>query len=269
VSAKLPHSSLGALSAWAAQLRRIAPAHRRLREDTGRFAAALLGQLLPRSCLLCEAACGDAPLCDPCQAFLPGARRARCRCCARPWAASPHCASCRDAPPAFTRTIAAADYVPPFDRAITALKFGGSTGLAPALGALLADACRADGEDALAQIDRIVPVPLSAARLAERGFNQAHLVAAALVRRARPARARLAPGLLSRQRDTLPQSSLQSVARHANLDHGFVAHPDVAELRIAVVDDVMTTGATLEAAAIALRGAGARDVINLVVARTA
>ncbi len=259
---------LRAFSAWAARLRSCATSGRPL-HGGGRLAAQFLGQLLPRACLLCEAPCGDAPLCDPCRDFLPGAGRPRCRGCARPWTTSTRCATCREAPPAFARTVAAADYVAPLDRAITALKFGGSTGLAPALGALLADACRAEGADVLEGVDRIVPVPLSAARLAERGFNQAHLVAAALVRRARPARARLAPALLSRQRDTLPQSRLQSVARRANLDHGFVAHPEVAGLRIAVVDDVMTTGATLEAAAIALRGAGARSVVNLVVARTA
>lgn len=234
-----------------------------------RWGAELLGQLLPRACLLCEAPCGSAPLCGFCQAFLPGAGRPRCRRCARPWSASALCATCREAPPAFARTITAADYVPPLDRAITALKFGGRTGLAPALGALLAQACAAEADDPLAAIDRIVPVPLSAARLADRGFNQAHLVAASLLRHARPARARLAPALLSRARDTLAQSRLHGTARRANLDHGFVAHPEAAGLRIAVVDDVMTTGATLEAAAVALRGVGAAEVVNLVVARTA
>src|SRR5690606_13522517 len=165
----LPRPSLRPLAGSVARLRAAAAASRSsLAPVAGawrasRLGAELLGQVLPRACLLCEAPCGDAPLCGPCSVFLPGAGRPRCRSCARPWAASARCATCREAPPGFARTVAAADYVPPLDRAITALKFGGRTGLAPALGALLADACRADGDDVLSQVDRVVPVPLSSA----------------------------------------------------------------------------------------------------------
>ena len=180
-----------------------------------------LGHLLPRHCLLCEAACGAAPLCPDCRAFLPGGTRPRCRVCARPWQSSDRCASCREAPPAFDRTITAADYVAPLDRAITALKFSGRTGLAPGLGALLADACRAREDGLLDAVDCIVPVPLSVARLAERGFNQAHLVAAALCRRARRARPR--PALLRRGRDPRAQALPHGEGPRANLDHGFAA----------------------------------------------
>jgi predicted amidophosphoribosyltransferase len=79
----------------------------------------------------------------------------------------------------------------------------------------------------------------------------------------------LRPTLLSRLRETPPQSLLQLPARQANLDHGFHAAGPLDGLRIGVVDDVMTPGSTLQAAAVALKAAGARQVVNLVVARTA
>ena len=226
-------------------------------------------RLLPRWCLLCEAPCGAAPLCPPCRAFLPGAGRPRCRICARPWQTSDRCATCREDPPAYDDSVAAADYTAPLDRAITALKFGGQIGLATGLGALLAAALEAKRA---CKLDCIVPIPLADGRLAQRGFNQAHLIAASMLRRLPGSiepLPRLRPALLLRQRDTTAQSLLEWSARQANLDHGFVATADLADLCIGVVDDVMTTGATLQAAALALKAAGAARVVNLVVARTA
>ena len=235
--------------------------------------AAAWGRFLPRSCLLCESACGADPLCAACTEFLPGTRRARCRTCARPWQVSTRCASCREAPPAFDATFAAADYVAPLDRAVTALKFSGRIGLASGLGGVLADRWRQPGLAELLRLDCLVPMPLAAARQAERGFNQAHLIARAMLVRLRGSGhgrpPPLRPDLLVRQRDTLPQSRLQLDARQANLDHGFLAAAAAQGLRVGVVDDVMTTGSTLQAAAVALKTAGALRVVNLVVARTA
>jgi ComF family protein len=248
----------------------------------------LAGRFLPRQCLLCEAPCGSEPLCPPCRSFLPGASRARCRICARPWQTSDCCASCRASPPSFDATLAVADYVAPLDRAITALKFSASTGLATGLGALLADAwiAAADPQPGTANsaggtsatrptpaqpLDFVVPVPLSAERLAERGFNQAQLIGRAMLRRLpeRQPRPILRPEMLRRQHDTLAQSLLPWAARQANLDHGFVAPFRLNGLSIGVIDDVMTTGATLQAAGLALKLAGAARVVNLIVARTA
>ena len=92
---------------------------------------------------------------------LPGAARPRCRSCARPWRSSDRCATCREAPPAYDATVAAADYAAPLDRAITSLKFAGQIGLASGLGALLAQALQADDRNTLGHLDCIVPVPLA------------------------------------------------------------------------------------------------------------
>lgn len=229
-----------------------------------------MGRLLPRLCLLCETPCGCAALCRPCATFLPGSRRRRCETCARPWNTSNCCATCRLSPPAYEATCAAADYCAPLDRALTSLKFSGQIGLASGLGVLLAEAWLA-GMPLLGPIHWIVPIPLSGARLADRGFNQARLIAVSMLRslRGRPGLPTLGPSLLTRHRDTLPQSLLTWTARQANLDHGFVAATRLDGLCIGVVDDVMTTGATLQAAALALKSAGAATVVNLVVARTA
>ncbi len=260
-------------------------------------AAALLRTLadrwLPRTCALCDCTLGaDEPgLCDACADALPGRLRPRCPRCGMPAQAQPArgapdhspadhspaagpfdaascrsrlpecCRACRAAPASFERTLVLADYAPPLDRLIQALKFRGELALAGALGARMAPLAAA-----AAHIDALVPVPLAPRRIAERGFNQSAAICAAI---ARACRLPVAAGLLARRRETPAQSTLALAARQANLADAFVSVPAAAGLRLAVVDDVMTTGATLQAAASALKAAGARSVVNLVAARTA
>lgn len=256
-----------------------------------RSAATLLRTLadrwLPRTCALCDCTLGtDEPgLCDPCANGLPGRLRPRCARCGMPAdvqraqadpARSPSaesagasagpagpaacCLACRTTPPAFGRTLVLADYAPPLDRLIQALKFRGELALAGALGARMAPLAAA-----AADIDALVPVPLAPQRIAGRGFNQSAAICAAI---ARACRLPVAAGLLARRRETPAQSTLALAARQANLAGAFVGTPAAAGLRLAVVDDVMTTGATLQAAASALKAAGACSVVNLVAART-
>ncbi len=109
----------------------------------------------------------------------------------------------------------------------------------------------------------VIPVPLYRARAALRGFNQSALLAAPV---ARALDATFAPAALVRKRDTTAQATLPRASRLRNVDDAFVARASLAGARVLLVDDVRTTGATLEACASALRGAGARDVRSLVLA---
>lgn len=235
-----------------------------------RVLARIADAWLPRRCALCDAplegeSCG---LCAGCEADLPGVRSIRCpRCasvCDLAHAASPVpcCANCAQAQPAYDRTIVLADYAPPLDRLIIALKFHGEIALARPLGLLLAARLR-ELEPTLPEL--IAAVPPTPQRLAQRGFDQSAEIAATAARRLGVA---FAAGLLERVRETRAQSTLGLALREANVAGALRARRRIEGRFVAVVDDVMTSGATLQAAAQALRDAGACRVLNLVAART-
>lgn len=222
----------------------------------GRRAATLL---FGGSCYLCRGAAAGL-LCAPCDADLPRLGDAHCPRCALASPGGAVCGRCLSRPPAYDATAAALAYEFPADALVHALKFRGELALAPLLGRLIAACAPRAG-----RVDAVVPVPLSARRLRTRGFNQALEIAreaAAL------AGARLAPDLCRRTRDTGTQFELPVAERARNVRGAFDAPAQAAGLSIAVVDDVMTTGATLEEVALALRRAGAVRVVNWVVART-
>jgi ComF family protein len=176
------------------------------------------------------------------------------------------CGGCLRAPPAWDRTITLADYDGPWPALITALKFHQQVELASALANGLATAvCRSDGP----RPDLLVPVPLSPSRLRERGFNQAWELARRIGRRLGvPA----SPIPLQRVRDTAHQIGKSRAERERNLRDAFWVQPrrsvPMAGRRLALIDDVLTTGATAQAAALALRRAGAAAVDLWVLART-
>lgn len=231
----------------------------------------LLHALLPAPCLGCGQplpARGTAlGLCTRCRSALSFLSREACAVCARPLAAHAlpedyRCGACRERPPAFDRLVALWSYRPPLDSVVRGLKFGRLDYLGGHLAAALVDGM---GER-LAGFDRVVPVPLHWRRRLARGYNQAEQIA-------RPLAARLglpcAP-LLTRPRATPPQSLLGKAGRLANLRKAFrvPAPGKVRGLRILLVDDVATTGATLDAAARTLKNAGAAAVTALVAGRT-
>ena len=221
-----------------------------------------ISRLLPHACLLCKAPT-DATLCPGCTEDLPQLPPPVCPVCAQPLAhAAPCCADCLQTPPAFSATYATLRYSYPIDRLMQRLKFGGgalSQRLASVdffAGMMLAHAPPAG--------DLLLPVPLAPARLRERGFNQALELARPL---ARTLRLRLETGILVREKDSVPQSRLPWHKRRGNVRHAFACRQDLTGMVVVVVDDVMTSGATLGAIADVLRNHGAARVINWVAAR--
>ncbi|MCZ7560012.1 MAG: phosphoribosyltransferase family protein [Burkholderiaceae bacterium] len=236
-----------------------------------RACARLVDAWLPASCIVCGGASTDG-MCPECEAALPGHAAMRCARCGLAWARSPRCTECEADPPGFSATVALADYAPPLERLVHALKFGRDAALAPPLGRALArrlEAAFPDHAPPAAPGDPAAPIvtaiPLSVARLAGRGFNQSLEIARAL---ARARRLPLDHRLLARTRAGMPASTLHAGERRVALAGAFTAPRPLAARTVIVVDDVMTTGATLRAAAAALRAAGAACVINCVVART-
>ncbi|CAL63034.1 Putative amidophosphoribosyltransferase [Herminiimonas arsenicoxydans] len=225
---------------------------------------------LPSSCALCGFSSRQA-LCVDCEQRFFHQTPPRCLQCASPLphtgALAQRCGACLGDPPAFDATIVAGDYAAPVDHLVLALKFGNRLALAPLFASMLRDAILR--EPAFAMPALLTAVPLGEKRLSERGFNQALEIAKPL---AQAIAIPLAPQLLERTRDTLMQSMLHPAERHRNMRHAFVlpANADVLVRgrHVGVVDDVMTTGVTLNEIAATLKRHGAVRVTNLVFART-
>ena len=231
---------------------------------------------LPRRCLLCGLSCGElpqGPICARCDAAYWNEPRLRCQVCALPLPAlrARHgmprryrCDACTRTPPPFDATLALADYHPPLERLALGLKFHGRLAVAQAFAARLARVA-VDDERCAPPPDIIAPMPLAHGRLVARGFNQAWEIARPLARSLGVA---AEPALMRRRVDTAQQSRLDRHARRRNVAAAFRVTRRVRGLHIGLVDDVMTSGATLEAAARALKAAGARRVTNFVALRT-
>jgi ComF family protein len=225
----------------------------------GKAARRLADLFLGGSCYLCRGA-AERTLCGACDADLPRLGATLCPRCALDSPGGALCGRCLAQPPHYDATLAALAYRFPADVLVQALKFRSELALAPLLAQLLLErvACAES-------VQLVVPVPLSRARLAERGCNQALEIARHV---ARATGARLSPELCERVRDTPAQAGLPMQDRARNVRGAFRCTGLVAGAAVAVLDDVMTTGATLDAVARALKDAGAARVVNWVVART-
>lgn len=235
--------------------------------STARHSQPAAGLRLPTQCEICRL-WGRERFCTRCvAAFAPP--HGRCgRCALRLSGDIERCGECLREPPPFTRTLCAVDYAFPWDRLIAGFKFHGRPELAGPMSRLMLQAARSTVSD-LPTTALLVPVPLSAARLAERGYNQAWELARRL---ARATGLRALPRALERVIDTRHQAELDRAQRMANLRAAFLvpsaARGELEGRHVLLVDDVVTTGATAREAATTLLRAGAGQVVLWVLART-
>lgn len=221
----------------------------------------LLHKLFPATCLLCLDP-GQQPaldLCGGCEGDLPRNHPA-CEACALPAATAGICGSCTRRR-AFDAAFAPYRYEFPLVELIHRLKYGNQIAIARILGTLLAHRLLEQG---LPQVDAIVPVPLHPAREARRGYNQAREIARYA---AEALGLPLQDGIARRIRETEEQAALPAIVRAANVRGAFEVYTRAPPRRVAIVDDVLTTGATAAALAHAFRRAGCRRVEVWAVAR--
>lgn len=204
----------------------------------------LLAWLIPRRCVLCHEPSGELSVCPGCLGDLP-------------WLAG-------TGPPAGDAepVLAALSYEYPVDRMITGAKFRRQLYFASALGEILATAA---AKRCANLPDLLVPVPLHRERLARRGYNQALEIARPVAERLR---LKLRPSLCERCKPTVEQTGLSAAERRRNLRGAFRVLEPCRGARVAILDDVVTTGSTVAALARALRDAGAADVEVWAAART-
>jgi ComF family protein len=233
----------------------------------------LLDSVLPPLCLGCnEIVETPGALCAACWQGFSFVAPPYCARCAAPFVEDPGrgalCGACLARPPRYRRARAALIYDARSRRLLLPFKHGDRTDIARACGRWMARA----GSELLAEADLVAPVPLHWRRLFTRRYNQAQLLARVAVREAAVGtRPRLAPDLLRRRRWTSSQSGLRAQERRGNVRQAFDIHPrwvaEVAGKTVLLVDDVLTTGATVEACTRVLQRGGARHVDVLTLAR--
>jgi len=224
----------------------------------------IIQTLLPQRCLLCDAGSGNKPICNDCLNDLPSHSKQSCQVCALPTFNAEICGHCLQHPPAFDATIAAFNFVYPVDALLRALKYRGELSVAEiAANGIIHSLAHQDLPDLL------IPMPLHPQRLQERGFNQAMEISRRI---ARHTHCRLSTNSIIRLRHGEPQASLPLNKRAKNVKGVFavndVVSTDLRGKHIAVIDDIMTSGASLNELAKTLKKAGAARVECWVAART-
>ncbi len=233
----------------------------------------LVAALFAGDCLLCGDERGTGLLCRECAEALPSLPEAHCLRCAQPTAQGATCGHCLAHPPHYDRTLALYRYQFPVDKMIQSLKYRGQLPLAGWFGERLGTLCRetfavSEGADPVPDSapDLIVPLPLHRQRLSRRGFNQALEIARPV---AKMTGIPLVPLLCQRIRATTPQVELPWKERAKNVKNAFMCNASLAGKHVLLIDDVMTSGATLDECARTLKLHGAEKVTIAVAARAA
>ena len=229
------------------------------------FWSGLLDLVYPPKCLICDEMQPNY-LCTDCLKQIQFIEGRICRSCGAPLQEEKWCTECDGVEYCFDSARSVGVYDGVLKEAIHQFKYSGHRVLAPVLGELLVNHLRKDTA-CLRRVNCIVPVPIHSSRLRQRGFNQSELLAEELSREfALP----LVRKALVRARATRPQVNLPTDKRHDNVQNAFrVARTDAIEGRnILLIDDVFTTGSTVDSAARSLREAGAREVHILTLARS-
>lgn len=226
--------------------------------------------LLPQSCALCQLPSGPSPLCAGCAQDLPslaGSHDHRCTRCALPYPAGlTHCPDCARHAPSFDAALAVWAYSFPIDTLIRDFKYGHHLYLGRFFAEHLVRTLQADwAETGRRPPEIIVPMPLHANRLRTRGFNQAAEIARHV---GRLLEIPCAFDALCRLHDTPPQAGLHRDERWQNLRGAFGCPQPLSTRHVLLIDDVLTTGASLSACADVLRHAGAERIDVAVIART-
>jgi len=220
--------------------------------------------LFPQSCLLCLASkSGAAGICKECQDDLPWHRTDHCPQCALTSFDNAICGHCLAAPSDFDSTHALLKYEYPLDRMLQRYKYGHHLAMADSFAHLFIESLTKSPSAILPDV--IIPMPLHPQRLKERGFNQSLEIARIIARRLN---IHLDPKSCARVKLSPPQASLPLKERVKNMKGAFHCNESMNGLRIALLDDVMTTGASLNALAKTVKAAGASYVECWVIART-
>ncbi len=223
--------------------------------------------IIEQRCLLCDERCEGQPLCSSCEADLPWLD-GRCTVCAVPLPSRGLvCGECLKRPPSYDHVEVPWRFAFPVDALITRFKHQARWPYGRLLGERLAHHLEHAFADGLPRPDLLLPVPLARRRLRQRGFNQAQMLADWL---SRPLGIATDARVLDRVLDTPAQQQLDAATRRRNLRQAFAiaTAADVKGRHLALVDDVLTTGATAEALARLLKRAGAERVDVYCLART-
>jgi ComF family protein len=223
----------------------------------------LLSLLYPSTCPVCERGSDSletAPLCSQCLKTIKRYSGPSCRVCSLPLVSvhSDICGSCISDPPFFSYVVSYGLYSDVLASAINLFKFSGFRRLSKPLSRFLL-------ETEIPDVDLVMPVPMTKRSMLERGYNQSALIAKEV---SKATGYPLDIDSLQKVRETLPQVGLKAEDRAKNLKNAFLVTGDLRGKRVLLIDDVMTTGATLRECSRVLVKAGATEVIGLVLART-